>query len=401
MARSSNHTHWILLFVLVCICPAQANAGWQFTGRFAFSNSTSSASAGDLGYTDTDEHLTYSDQQTVRLMQDAYFGAHELTAHYRMVRLHSSSLSQSPAIFRYTPLDHHFLHDPDSLDWKQEIDYLGWRGNFGKYRLSLGRQAISLSNSRVWQPLDVFGSFDTLELDREYKPGIDAASISWYPADFSEISFYTVLSNRELEYDNYNFALRAQHQLGSGSLAIVQVARLIDLSIFGFAVETLFLEQAVRLEGIYTLINDTDRSLFATLGTERTFDEGSMVMLELYFNSLGSWETSGFREESRIERQLGGLQNHLGKYLGAMAFSDQITPLMSASYMMLLSPADDQGATRLSWLHQLAVNYSLGNETDIQFALVSGYGKGLENEKPASEFGHIPFNASIRIHSYF
>ena len=389
----------ILLGCTLLLTSQTSMAGWQFTGRAAFSHNTAIASPGDAGYISKDEDTVYNDIQSLRFMQDAHFGQHEFSAHYRLVRTHASDLTPTTQHFRYTPLDHHFIHQNNKLDWRQELDYLHWRINFKQMRFSLGRQAISLSNGRLWQPLDIFGSFDAVELDREYKSGIDGAVVSWFPGSFSEVSLYTIISDPDIN-KSINYAIRGQHQFKQGLVAILQYGRTLDIQTAGFSIETIMLDQAVRFETLFTNTNDTN-SVFASLGTERQLEDNTMVTLELYANSLGSWESSGYYDEDRLIRQASGLQNHLGKYLGALSFSDQITPLMSGSYLLMLNPADDNGTTRYSWLHQVSMNYSLGNETAAQVSVMTGYGKGLEDDLPASEFGHVPFNVSIRIHSYF
>ena len=48
---------------------------------------------------------------------------------------------------------------------------LGWGD------LTAGRQAITFGKAYFWNPLDVFFPFDSSQIDREYKPGVDALRI--------------------------------------------------------------------------------------------------------------------------------------------------------------------------------------------------------------------------------
>jgi len=72
-----------------------------------------------------------------------------------------------------------------TLDWHREDD-LAASLSLDRVNLTLslpwadvtvGRQAITLGKTFLWNPLDVFLPFDPRQFDQEYKPGVDAARV--------------------------------------------------------------------------------------------------------------------------------------------------------------------------------------------------------------------------------
>ncbi len=82
-----------------------------------------------------------------------------------------------------------FRPDDPTFYMYHEIDLLNVRLRLGPVDIILGRQPISFGAGFVWQPADLVGTFSPLEVDREYKPGVDALRINWATGTFSELTF--------------------------------------------------------------------------------------------------------------------------------------------------------------------------------------------------------------------
>jgi len=81
-----------------------------------------------------------------------------------------------------------FSHNAAGFQWRHEIDRLNIRFRLGKVDLILGRQVISFGVGFVWKPADLVGTFSPMELDQEYKPGVDAIRMNIALGDFTELA---------------------------------------------------------------------------------------------------------------------------------------------------------------------------------------------------------------------
>jgi hypothetical protein len=82
------------------------------------------------------------------------------------------------------------------LDWTlSEKEKLVWRHvfyrayatiNLRKIEVTLGRQRIAWGQGRLWNPTDVINPYNPLSVEREERPGSDAADAKW---NFAELSF--------------------------------------------------------------------------------------------------------------------------------------------------------------------------------------------------------------------
>lgn len=76
----------------------------------------------------------------------------------------------------------------DTLSWAHEVDRLFFQVRLGMATLIVGRQPVSLGVGFVWMPADLVGTFSPVELDQEYKPGVDALRVNLALGRFTELS---------------------------------------------------------------------------------------------------------------------------------------------------------------------------------------------------------------------
>ncbi|MDH5395913.1 MAG: hypothetical protein OEW97_06530, partial [Gammaproteobacteria bacterium] len=172
----------------------------ELTGRFSMLGTTAQATQGDLGYLTKDNILT-ADQQSLRLMLNESRENDEWLLHAKMLRRHLSdftySTTHSSQLFRYKNLSSDWLNETESNNSSyigSDIDRLSYKHRYKNTTLTLGRQPIDWGSGRFWQPLNIFGAFSPIDLDTDYKPGIDAARLNWFPTDFSSLSTVYIFS---------------------------------------------------------------------------------------------------------------------------------------------------------------------------------------------------------------
>lgn len=59
----------------------------------------------------------------------------------------------------------------------------------GNWDIALGRQRINWGINLVWNPNDIFNTYNFLDFDYEERPGSDALRVQYYIGDFSKIEF--------------------------------------------------------------------------------------------------------------------------------------------------------------------------------------------------------------------
>jgi hypothetical protein len=98
-----------------------------------------------------------------------------------------------------------------------------------------------------------------------------------------------------------------------------------------------------------------------------------------------------------------GLQQQLGERLLGLTLERDITPLLHGGYTLLATAMrDEQEHQASSLLHQFTLLYSLSDESDLLFSLMTTTGKGLNGVgETQSEFGHLPTTITLRVRLYF
>ncbi len=128
-------------------------------------------------------------QEVLRLtLEHAFEQGPKLTAHAQWQHLGASdaqTLEQlqraAPAADRLMRLTHR-RERPRSAH-TLEFDWLYLQGKWRHGSYTVGRQPINPSIGRLWSPVDVFAPFSPNDLERLYKPGVDAVQLAVYAAE--------------------------------------------------------------------------------------------------------------------------------------------------------------------------------------------------------------------------
>lgn len=412
-----SYEYFILSFVLLPITIHAAD----LTGRFSMLGTTARATHGDIGYLNKDNTLT-ADQQSIRLMLDSSLNNSEWSLHMKMVRLHLSDYPfsdvHSSDLFRVEKLSDYWLEENDTgintsntSRFGYEIDRAVYKQRFQNTTLAIGRQPIDWGSGKFWQPLNVFGAFSPTDLDTDYKPGIDAATLDWFPTDFSSLTaVYTFSPNDNTAVENTTInnttsaALHYRSQVGEQSEFALLTAGVIGNRILGASFESAWGGMGWRVEAAHYNTKDNQNSIFMIAGVDYQFTNGTYLTAEWYNNSRGANDTTSLINTNVLTDALiiYGLQQHLTQNVLGVSVNKDLTPLLSASYTLLASPLKDiDGGLTTSLLHQVNLSYSVSNESDLLFSFQFANGRGLKSAtKIQSEFGHIPTSITVRLRFY-
>jgi hypothetical protein len=118
-------------------------------------------------------------------LEGAHAGRWKWELHYRSQPLASSFPNVLGALGtggfarppRWLPLQT-TTPDGSRFQWTHEVDRLNFKVRLGPVDLIVGRQAVSFGVGFVWQPADLVATFSPLEVDRAFKPGVDALRLN-------------------------------------------------------------------------------------------------------------------------------------------------------------------------------------------------------------------------------
>ncbi|MDG4867465.1 hypothetical protein P8631_05580 [Guyparkeria sp. 1SP6A2] len=389
----------------------------ELTGRASILGAVAWPQAGDIG-DDGQDRLT-ADQQSLRLMLDGTTPTGQWSTHIKARRVHRDGWDDggpvSADLFRWRPLAEDWVDGDDHASTRlgYEVDRAVYRRRFDQVTVGVGRQPIDWGLGRLWQPMNVFGAFAPTDLDTDYKSGIDAAVVDWYPSPVSSLTLAYVLSpqgdpgDRDEALDDGtedSTALYYRRQVGMQSELAALAGRIRGENVLGAAFQGDWHGMGWRLEGVRHRINSNDdAALFWVAGLDYRLAGGTLLTAEWYQHDDGANRSTALADVGQSPRALAGLQPHLGERVLGLSADQDLTPLLHGSYLLLISPLRGPDDSRqVSLLHQVNLNYSIGNETDLLLSLQHASGRGLAAAgRPRSEFGHLPTGITLRLRHYF
>ena len=409
--RAARRRGLVTVLLAAALAPLAVRAEVEFGGRVSVLGAAAWPGAGDAGRGAPGPGTPTADQQSLRLMLDGHEEGAEWSLHLKAARQQlrgfASPERHTSELFRARALADDHLSTGGAgrttrLGW--EIDRASYKRRFDKASVSFGRQPIDWGSGRFWQPLNVFGAFAPTDLDTDYKPGIDAAVVSWYPSSFSSLSAVYALAPHDDRAIEDSAALHYRRQVGATSQVTLVSARVIGNQLFGAAFESDWRGIGWRAEALHAKFDaGGERALFWIAGLDYQFAGGMLLSVEWHDNGRGATTESGLPQAASGRLVAYGLQQHASRRVLGVSVSKDLTPLLRVSYLLLAAPLRGANEHRsVSLMHQLSLVYSVSNESDLLLALAVSGGKGLNAfADPRSEFGHIPASVTLRWRLYF
>ncbi|MBT3196541.1 MAG: hypothetical protein HN842_01270 [Gammaproteobacteria bacterium] len=366
---------------------------------------------GRLSLLGTSDRIQSSYQLGLRLMAEQREENHEWILHLRTIQQQLSGVSSqrthSSALFRYrrgggSLSEEH--NGESSRSRYYEFDRAFYRHDFDLATLSIGRQPIDWGSGRFWQPTNLFGSFTPTDLDTEYKPGIDALNLEWFPTPYSALSMvYAFAPQQQNSVDN-SYAFHFRQPIGLASEMTLAGGNINRHRMVGGSIESSWGESGWWLEGRYARQRESRESAFLWVaGMERRLSEKTLLQLEWYNNNRGASNEQALAAVAQEPLITQGLQLQMSRNLLGVSLNQTLTPLLNGSYTLLASRLESgQKSHHSSLLHQLSLSFSVSDESDLLLSLTRATGQPASTgHHPQSEFGHLPDNLTLRLRLYF
>lgn len=335
-------------------------------------------------------------------------------AYEQRVRLTSSASAlgapglpqaDQPAPFRVVALEGSLFHGPNVSYW-HEVDRLAVALHFPHVELTLGRQAIGWGRGLSFGAIDLFLPFSPLEVDREWRRGVDAVRLDVQLGRRASVEALAVFGP---DVERSAFLGRVRGYLGPVDAELMGGWRAKDV-VLGASASASVLDAEVHGELSAWLLPTAwaqggtfanDRLVLkGVVGVSYQFavGDGLRAALEYHYSGFGldfpvnALLLSGDAAlRTRFER--GELQI-LGRHVLAASVGYSFDLAVSGSLQALVDPRDGSGVVAPG------VNWDLSDNVSLVGAAYAGWGRLPDGLTLHSQFGATPLAVLVQVRLY-
>ncbi len=262
--------------------------------------------------------------------------------------------SEGRAPFRITQLDWEITAD-DRSAYRHEIDrgLVALHPEWGD--VTIGRQAIGLGRGTLFSAVDVFSPFSPLEVDREWRRGVDAVRAEYRLSTTTSAECIAAFGE---SWEQSALLGRLRGYLGDIDGSLIFGQRAEDFMV-GTAFSAIAWEAEVHGEFAVFDTPETqpDGTLWGgdhlaskiVLGSSYTFDIGGGLTLlgEYHYSDFGVEDAEDavarFQDPDFVQRYLRGDTQILGRQAIAAQLSYPFNEAVNGAFLVLTNPTDGSG----------------------------------------------------------
>jgi hypothetical protein len=284
--------------------------------------------------------------------------------------------------------------------WRHEIDRANAQVHTRRADLTIGRQAIGWGRGVMFTSVDLFAPFSPLEVDREWRSGVDAIRGDIKLTDRSSIDLVGAFGD---SLDGSAFAARARGYAGTIDVEIAGGRRGQDL-FAGVTSSAALGDGEVHGEAAAFRVPsgmDHDVVWKAVVGGSYRFPIGAGILAyaEYHYSGLGA----GHPEEiltlvttpSFVGRFIRGDMQILSRHAVGVTGSYEPSPEITYSGQWLHNPEDESGVV------VPAMTYTFSDAVSVLGAVYVPYGRPPEGGVLRSEYGAAPLSGLLQLRVYF
>jgi hypothetical protein len=314
--------------------------------------------------------------------------------------------SEAPAPYRLAQLDWEISADDDSI-YRHEIDrgLVALHPEWGE--ITIGRQAIGLGRGVLFGAVDVFTPFSPLEVDREWRRGVDALRAEY---QFSTTSSAELIGAFGETWEQSALLGRIRGYVGDIDGSLIFGKRAEDIMV-GTAVSTIVQDAEVHAEfsmfdtpeeqpdgGLWGNDNLVGKTV---LGTSYTFDIGNglTLLVEHHYSGFGVKDARNaivrLQDSDFQDRFLRGDLQILGRQAVAGQISYPFDDATNGALLVLANPTDGSGVVAPSLRLDLNENITLIGSAFVPWGDEPSAGR-LE-----SEYGATATSLYLQLNMYY
>jgi len=372
------------LFLLLIAAPSSARQKLDLSGHLklfsttTFFDNSSLFSTGALGGSVTDARLKvlWRPQRKLRIELHPTLGL-EHTALGGSVLSTGTERTMDEAL----PLSRTVVDDP-GVRITARFDRASLRWDHKRLRLTMGRQPVSFGKGVLFTPLDLISPFNPATLDQSYKPGVDALRVDLFQGVSGRVSLIAAYLD-DWSLDGTALALQSKGSVGDWEIEGFLGHVYEDVVIGGSA---FFNGGGAGYYGDVNLsITEPENFLRCVIGVQHKPSEKTALNGELYYQSLGAGEPSGYASRRAGHRFLRGELWLAGELYGALGGQIELHPLVQGGGALIVNALD------ASVLVMPNLNWNVAENATLAGGMLLGVG-----ERPTSlmtlrsEFGAAP-----------
>ncbi len=310
------------------------------------------------------------------------------------------------APYRLTQL-YDTLFDENRVAYYHELDraLLAYHPDWGE--VVLGRQAIGLGRGVLFSAVDMFAPFSPLEVDREWRRGVDAARVEYRLSDTSSMEGIGVFGE---SWEDSALLIRLRGYVGQYDAEILGGKRGEDVFIAGVVSSSLG-DAEVHGEVALFYVPDEhphgepfgiDRLVpKLVLGTSYTFDVGNglSVFGEYHYSGFGAKDlddiASLYVDPDFVKRSLRGDSQILGRHALGVQVAYPFNESLSGAWNIVMSPKDGSGVLSSS------LRWDLSRTTSLSVTGFIPWGASPHHGRLGSEYGTSGESVFVQVSMYF
>ena len=247
--------------------------------------------------------------------------------------------------------------DDGNMVFNSTIDRVLINYTKNKWDITLGRQRVNWGMNLVWNPNDIFNTYNFLDFDYEERPGSDALRIQYYLGDFSKIE---LAAKKGRTKDDHIIAAMYKFNKWSYDIqllsGIYQKDWVIGTGWAGNLKNAGFKGEVSYFVPFENLAN-TESILSASLSVDYAFKKG------LYVNGSVLYNSDVNNVEEDLENFMFANVNAKNlmpfEYSGFLQLADEFSPIFSGSASFIYSPTNQSVIVMPSFTYSLATNWEL------------------------------------------
>jgi hypothetical protein len=287
-----------------------------------------------------------------------------------------------------------------SSTWRHEIDRANAHVRLRRADLTVGRQAIGWGRGVMFTSVDLFAPFSPLEVDREWRSGVDAVRADIKLTERSSIDLVGAFGET---MGRSAFAARARGYAGTIDMEVVGGRRGQDL--FGGITSSAVLGDA-EVHGEAAAFRapsgvDHDVVWKAVVGGSYRFPIGAGILAyaEYHYSGFGAERPeeilSLLATPSFLARFVRGDMQILSRHAVGVTASYVVSPEVTYSGQWLHNPADQSGIVAP------ALTYTFNDAVSLLGTVYIPYGRPPEGGLLHSEYGAAPLSGLLQLRWYF
>ena len=301
--------------------------------------------------------------------------------------------------FRIEPLVWR-VNESAKATWRHEIDRANAQVHVRRADLTFGRQAIGWGRGVMFTAIDLFAPFSPLEVDREWRSGVDAARADIKLTDRSSIDLVGAFGDT---LDRSAFAARARGYAGNVDVEVAGGRRGQDL-FAGVTSSSAVGDAEVHGEAAAFRVPsgiDHDVVWKVVVGGSYRFPVGAGILAyaEYHYSGFGAEQAEEIlallTTPTFLGRFVRGDMQILSRHAVGVTGSYEASPEIAYSGQWLHNPGDRSGIVAP------AMTYTFNDAVSLLGTVHVPYGRRPEGGVLRSEYGAAPLSGVLQLRWYF